>query len=90
MALLYPEATIESIELNKETARVLRTNIKNADIILKGKPHAKINVKNMNSVKYLEKYDKSASFVYFDPPWGGPDYYKKEEVSFIFGRQNVR
>lgn len=91
-ALMYPKATIDAIEINPDTSLVLQKNVDNVKSILNNKPHATINVVNEDGRVYIEQMQargQKADFVYFDPPWGGPDYYKKKKLVLKLGKAAV-
>jgi tRNA1(Val) A37 N6-methylase TrmN6 len=69
--LLYPDANITTIELNKNTYDLLVTNMNN----LKNITHQnvkEIKTLNMNCLNYI--YENIADMIYVDPPWDGESY----------------
>ena len=71
---------INSVELQKVHCRALNNNIK---------------IYNCNNVKifcnnYLTVMKKiKQDIIYFDPPWGGPEYSKKEYVNLYLGEKDL-
>lgn len=49
----YPNSNIEAIS----RTHLLKENIKNIDFLVKWAPHGKVNVVNMNPIKYLQNMD---------------------------------
>jgi 16S rRNA G966 N2-methylase RsmD len=73
---------VTSIELNKNRYEMLKNNldvykIKNVTII------------NCNSVKYLFDNYSKYNIYFFDPPWGGPSYKKKENLTLSMGNNSL-
>lgn len=48
-----------------------------------------INIKNENSVEYLYNNYSNYKIYYFDPPWGGPDYKKKNKITLLMGSKTL-
>lgn len=78
----FTKAKIISIDVDPDAVACLKRNID------KFATPSQFEVICENSIKWIyekdtkneEKSDK-ADFYYFDPPWGGPRYYSKKEIS---------
>lgn len=72
---MYPNCQLTAIEINQNTANILARNLTNADSIL-GKQVINRPVVMIGScISYLDSYTgPNFDFIYFDPPWGGPNY----------------
>jgi hypothetical protein len=72
---MYPNCQLTAIEIDQKTASVLGRNLNNIDAILgKRVPNRPVVIVG-SSISYLESYiGPQFDFVYFDPPWGGPNY----------------
>lgn len=45
---------------------------------------------NINCNDYMNVYNTfSQDIVYFDPPWGGPDYYKEQQLDLFINNKNI-
>lgn len=77
---LFPSATVWSIELDPNTASILRRNIQHLPAILGTKKQYQAKAINMSAVDYF-KQPRYADLIYFDPPWGGSDYYLQPEIN---------
>ena len=80
VAYMFPDSKITSIELNKKTAKVLQDNMRRLEKIVRGQEYAKVAVVQGDSVKFLRDKKTPVDLVYFDPPWGGSDYYKTPKL----------
>jgi hypothetical protein len=93
---IFQTSKIDSIEIDLDTFKCLKKNIKKSNIehILGRELPSTGRVKayHMSIIDYLNppdgKYPK-ADFIYFDPPWGGPDYYKKEKLMLKLDDVNI-
>jgi hypothetical protein len=65
-AKMFPKATIDSFEINKQTFDLLEKNI---DAF---KLSSKINLHHSSFIK--ANLDQKSSFIYIDAPWGGEEY----------------
>ena len=80
---LFPKLSIIAIESDAHTFKALQHNLaackSNATAI-----HA-------DCTQYLTEIatPKSVAFVYFDPPWGGPEYWRKESLVLELGELPV-
>ncbi len=87
---LYPEAKIDSCEIDKKTFDVLKENIRR--MYQRGAPLNRENIQllsainiypvNKDSIKYINELEK-ADMIYFDPPWDGKDYKLKERMDLF-------
>lgn len=77
----FPGARITAIERDPATAACLAANMANLGRIIGGDP-APVEAVAADCVEYLglgpepRESAPAADLVYFDPPWGGPDYHK--------------
>ena len=73
----YKNLHITALELDKCTYNALKHNV--AEFKMKNNIHPK----HIDSVKYLDTINtkKKYDFVYLDPPWGGVDYIKQDQIS---------
>lgn len=69
---------VTSIELNKERFEMLKNNINNYNL-------KNITLKNDDSINFFFDNYKNFDIYFFDPPWGGPSYKKKENLILSFG-----
>jgi predicted RNA methylase len=72
--------TVNSVEITRLHCAVLENNIKvynrnNVNIICNS------YLKVMNTLKQ--------DIIYLDPPWGGPDYYKKKSMKLYLGKYEI-
>jgi predicted RNA methylase len=82
-AKMFPQHTISSIELDKNTFDALRYNIKILNL------H---NIKPVcgDSSELVKTFGKeSLDFIYIDPPWGGPDYKHVKGLDLFLGTKNI-
>ena len=69
---VFPDASITSVELNPETAKILGRNVAQ---VAKAHPRkGKIEVVNENGVDFLVGRKEPVDVVYLDPPWGGHSF----------------
>jgi hypothetical protein len=77
---MYPEARVTALEIDPATAALLALNAADLGYILNsvGGVGPPVEVRCLDCVDYLcaGRRAPRADLVYFDPPWGGPDYYK--------------
>jgi 16S rRNA G966 N2-methylase RsmD len=72
---MYPNAELTAVELNPNTAQVLGRNLTNASLILGKTISKQPKVLQGSCVDYMNAYTGPPfDFIYFDPPWGGPEY----------------
>lgn len=69
---------VHSIEIDKETSKALENNLK----LYKFK---NFKVHNMDSNKFNKKVD----FYFYDPPWGGENYYMNILQDLFLGDMNI-
>ena len=78
-ALKYPEAQIIAVELDKKVCGILKKNMAGYE-----------NVEVRCSDALIEaKKIKKADLVYLDPPWGGPEYNKKDKIVLEYSKKPV-
>ena len=80
---LYENANIDTIELDKDTFLCLKHNSKDTTLskVLGRELHnGRVTAHHDNCITYLRRPDIKADVVYFDPPWGGPDYHKEKNL----------
>ena len=80
---MYPGAHITSIEIEQNTAKLLANNMTKISRIL-GREATAPETRNCDCVEYLATGAR-ADLVYFDPPWGGPEYYKAQSMKLTLG-----
>lgn len=71
--------SVDSFEINPENAAALKNNI----TVFGAK---NVNVFVADSTK---EFDWETDVLYADPPWGGPDYYKKKNLDLFMGDVRV-
>jgi len=79
LAKLYPNANITAVEVDPFTASLLKENVKE---------NKQITIVNNDFLKYINTIEK-VDLIYFDPPWGGPDYYKKPILELTLGNKKI-
>ena len=73
-AKMFPKATIDSFEINKETFELLTLNIKAFKLSSKVRIH--------HSSFINADLDQKSSFIYIDAPWGGKQYAEAMEGTY--------
>lgn len=78
-AIVYPNAQITAIDIDVTAFECLESNIKTFF------PHeyqqARFSLVRDDFLKVIRTPElKPVDLVYLDPPWGGPDYYKKQRL----------
>ena len=71
---------VNSVEIDKNTCNMLKNNLKVYDY-----PTDRVYCENYLNI-YLELLQ---DIVFFDPPWGGPEYYKEKDLNLFLGNRNV-
>jgi hypothetical protein len=87
LSQLFLEARISAIENDLETFKKLSSNIDNNNLIDE-KDRWRIDLHFGNALSEIPKLLRVANnnssssniLIYFDPPWGGPDYLKEEKM----------
>jgi len=79
-AAIFGSATIISLDNDPKAIECLTSNISSYS------DPRRFEVVHTNSVEWIRLQGKmkttpGADFYYFDPPWGGPKYYSKKEIS---------
>ena len=85
---------VNAIEINKERFAMLQHNsgLLNLDnIVFHNKDFVDILTKACMHEKGLEKSNDfpTQDIMFFDPPWGGPDYIKKDKVSLFLSDVDI-
>ena len=71
---------VNSVEINNKTCEILKNNIQVYGY----------RTNNVFCQDYLKIYlDLNQDCVFFDPPWGGADYYKIENLDLFLGDKNI-
>jgi len=73
---------VTSIELNKERYIILNNNIDVYEL-------KNVKTLNTNSVDYLYNNYNNYNIYFFDPPWGGPCYKKKQSITLELGYKSL-
>jgi hypothetical protein len=73
-AKMFPKATIDSFEINKETFELLTLNIKAFKLSSKVRIH--------HSSFINADLDQKSTFIYIDAPWGGKQYAEAKEGTY--------
>lgn len=73
-AKMFPKATIDSFEINKQTFDLLTLNIKAFKL------SSRIRIHHSSFIN--ADLDQKSSFIYIDAPWGGKQYAKVQEGTF--------
>ena len=43
-----------------------------------------------NCIEFIAGFKKTMNFVYFDPPWGGPDYWKQKDMMLFLEHKGMK
>lgn len=71
ISFMHQFTNITTIELNKTRYNMLKNNINQYQL------ECNINIINDDCIKYI---DNDYDIYFFDPPWGGPQYKKKDII----------
>ena len=71
--MTFRSANIVALEIDGKTAEILDSNMKKMSRINRGNNRA-VTAVNMDCMQYFESDQTAADIIYFDPPWGGPQY----------------
>ena len=63
-----------SVEVNKEAHELLCSNILELGL------QDSVKTVHMNCLDFIDTVALCVDFIYFDPPWGGPDYWKQKKM----------
>ena len=77
---MYPAAAVTSVEIDPGIAALLRHNMARLPSVLGRRVDRPVAVLNGDGVELLLAEGPQVDLVYFDPPWGGPEYYKSPLV----------
>jgi len=77
---MFPAAAVTSVELDPGVAELLRHNMARLASVLGRRVDRPVAVLNGDGVELLLASRHQVDLVYFDPPWGGPEYYKSPLV----------
>ena len=81
LATAFKSAKIISIEIDKERCSILQNNIDVYEL-------KNVNVIHNCCIDYIKKSDMS-DVVYIDPPWGGDNYKKSENIKLFIGDMTI-
>lgn len=84
--LLFPLANITSIEMDKQTCKVLNKNMENICQVV-GKYVKPITTMNDNCLNLIFK--THADIFYFDPPWEGVDYKNQTFLNLLLSGYEI-
>jgi 16S rRNA G966 N2-methylase RsmD len=73
---------VTSIELNINRFEMLKNNLNVYNL-------KNVTINNCNSVEYLFNNYSKYNIYFFDPPWGGPGYKKKEHLTLSMGNDSL-
>jgi 16S rRNA G966 N2-methylase RsmD len=73
---------VTSIELNINRYEMLKNNLDVYNL-------KNVIVNNCDSVEYLFNNYSKYNIYFFDPPWGGPSYKKKENLTLFMGNNSL-
>ena len=74
---------VNVVEIDKNRSSMLQHNLQLAGVLHKTTPYA--------NTDYLDVMDTlTQDVIFFDPPWGGPDYKYKPSVDLYIGTRNVK
>jgi hypothetical protein len=73
-AKMFPKATIDSFEINKQTFDLLTLNVKAFKL------SSRIRIHHSSFIN--ADLEQKSSFIYIDAPWGGKEYAKVQEGTF--------
>jgi predicted RNA methylase len=76
--LLFPNTNITAIELNELTYSILINNINNINLIT-NQTNKSIEPLNIDCLDYI--FYNEVDIMYFDPPWGGPNYNEIADIN---------
>lgn len=79
---MFPDAAVTSVEINVEVCEILKLNMTHLANILGRKVVRPVTVLNGDCVQLLAG-GLRADLVYFDVPWGGPEYYKAPSIRLM-------
>ena len=74
-------AHVNSVELSVQRSQMLQNNVDVVGL------HDKVTVYNGDYTVLMNTLVQDA--VFFDPPWGGPDYYKSNALDMFLGPHNI-
>lgn len=63
-----------SLEINKEAYEALCYNISKLGL------QDSVKAININYIDFINSFKRYVDLIYFDPPWGGPSYWKKKKM----------
>lgn len=84
---MYPGAHVTAVEIDKRTATLLGRNMAKLARVVGRSPQAlnpPVETRHMDCLEYLKAADcPRADLVYFDIPWGGPEYYRAPSMKLV-------
>jgi len=85
---MFPEAAVTSVEINVEVSELLKRNMTHLASILGRRAVRPVTVLNGDCVQLLAR-GLRADLVYFDVPWGGPEYYKAPSMRLMLSGRSL-
>jgi len=73
---------VNAFEINPQACSALKNNLSVYHV------QKNVNVVCGDYTKKWNTVDQNA--IFFDPPWGGPEYYKKDKIDLFLGNQNIQ
>lgn len=94
LARLFPCARISAIEIDPETFRCLKMNVDRKSVL--GSDEWRVDVYCGDAQELIPKLtaeNRARSLtakimIYFDPPWGGPEYKRSSALKLFFGKKS--
>lgn len=80
---LFPHTKIICIDNDREALQCLQKNIQ------KFSDPSRFIVIESDCLNYIRNYKPRADFFYFDPPWGGPGYYEKDNIYLFLNEEPI-
>lgn len=88
-SILYPNASIISIEFDLEVYYLLRDNLLRYSIVLNKSPFNSRAYNHDASQILNHPMVISSDVAYLDPPWGGAEYGKQESIRLTLGNMSI-
>lgn len=84
---MFPRAQITAVEIDPSIARILKTNMVAMPSIIGQADPEPVVVRAMDAIQYLVDDPETIDLVYFDPPWGGPEYLQESSITLMVNDQ---
>jgi 16S rRNA G966 N2-methylase RsmD len=81
---VYPHSHIYAIDIDPDAIKCLERNISTL-----GMDDNNFTLVTSDVVSWIRKTKLRADFYYFDPPWGGPKYYKEYKLHLYLGNERI-